>query len=58
MPVGRAETETSTVGVTGVAGAVSTVFYRIFFRFLFWGEGAMRTDLTDITASKTLTFAL
>lgn len=30
MPVGRAGTGTSTVGVTGVAAAVSAVFYRIF----------------------------
>lgn len=39
MPVGRAETGTSMVGVTGVAGAVSAVFYRIFSHF-FSGKGA------------------
>lgn len=39
MPVDRAETETSTVGVAGVAGAVSAVFYRIFSRLLFRVKG-------------------
>lgn len=37
MPAGRAETETSTVGVTGEVDAVSPVFYQMALFLFFSG---------------------